>query len=204
MFSKLYENCASNETYLPAIFWFQDAEHRMCGVIPCSKETKDTFSEMMNFSLLKEPIFIVFTASNFLTSIGFNVPYVYIAAQAEVLGIEKQSASYLLAIIGIANTVGRIILGYLSDKPWVNRLWVYNVCLTTCGVATALSIFCVDFISLSVYSAVFGFTIGAYVGLTSVILVDLLGLERLTNAFGLLLLFQGIASFLGPPLAGEL
>lgn len=54
------------------------------------------------------------------------------------------------------------------------------------------------------YSIVFGFTIGAYVGLTSVILVDLLGLEKLTNAFGLLLLFQGIASLVGPPLAGLL
>lgn len=50
----------------------------------------------------------------------------------------------------------------------------------------------------------FGFTIGAYVGLTSVILVDLLGLEKLTNAFGLLLLFQGIASFAGPPIVGSL
>lgn len=58
--------------------------------------------------------------------------------------------------------------------------------------------------SLMVYSVVFGFTIGAYVGLTSVILVDLLGLEKLTNAFGLLLLFQGIASLLGAPVAGLL
>lgn len=48
-----------------------------------------------------------------------------------------------------------------------------------------------------VYAAVFGFTVGAYVGLTSVILVDLLGLDKLTNAFGLLLLFQGIATFIG-------
>lgn len=54
------------------------------------------------------------------------------------------------------------------------------------------------------FSSVFGFTIGAYVGLTSVILVDLLGLEKLTNAFGLLLLFQGIASFAGPPIVGSL
>lgn len=63
---------------------------------------------------------------------------------------------------------------------------------------------CLDFYSLATYSAIYGFTIGAYVGLTSVILVDLLGLEKLTNAFGLLLLFQGIASFVGPPLAGKL
>ena len=36
------------------------------------------------------------------------------------------------------------------------------------------------------------------------ILVDLLGLNRLTNAFGQLLLFQGFASLLGPPIAGWL
>lgn len=67
-----------------------------------------------------------------------------------------------------------------------------------------MSIFCDDFVSLASYAAVFGFTIGAYVGLTSVILVDLLGLDKLTNAFGLLLLFQGIASLVGPPFAGTL
>ena len=137
-------------------------------------------------------------------SIGFNMPYVYIAAQAEALNISKTNASYLIATIGAANTVGRIILGYVSDKPWVNRLHVYNMCLTVCGVATALSAFCTGFMGLAVYASVFGFTIGAYVGLTSVILVDLLGLENLTNAFGLLLLFQGIASFVGPPIGGKL
>lgn len=70
--------------------------------------------------------------------------------------------------------------------------------------ATALSVFCTDFHSLAVYAIVFGFTIGAYVGLTSVILVDLLGLDKLTNAFGLLLLCQGIATLIGPPMAGTL
>lgn len=33
--------------------------------------------------------------------------------------------------------------------------------------------------------------------------MDLLGLENLTNAFGLLLLFQGIASIVGPPVGGK-
>ncbi|XP_053678361.1 monocarboxylate transporter 12-B [Anopheles nili] len=181
-----------------------DTPERCLGCIPCSRETCDTFREMMNFSILKDPIFIIFTVSNFLTSVGFNVPYVYLAAQAQVLGIGSQDASYLLGVIGIANTVGRIVLGYLSDKPWVNRLYVYNFSLALCGISTALSVLCLDFYWLAVYSAVYGFTIGAYVGLTSVILVDLLGLEKLTNAFGLLLLFQGIASFVGPPIAGWL
>lgn len=61
-----------------------------------------------------------------------------------------------------------------------------------------------DYMAFMAFASVYGFTIGAYVGLTSVILVDLLGLDKLTNAFGLLLLFQGIASLIGPPLAGLL
>lgn len=63
---------------------------------------------------------------------------------------------------------------------------------------------CFDFVTMAIYASVFGFTIGAYVGLTSVILVDLLGLDKLTNAFGLLLLFQGVASLIGPPIIGKL
>ncbi|XP_052077994.1 uncharacterized protein LOC127715925 [Mytilus californianus] len=42
--------------------------------------------------------------------------------------------------------------------------------------------------------------IGVFVSLNAVILVDLLGLERLNKALGLLMMFQGIATFKGPPL----
>lgn len=157
----------------------------------------------MNFSLLKDVIFIIFVVSNFCTSIGFNMPYVYVVAQADAIKLTSEQSSYLISIIGVSNTVSRIILGYVSDKSWVNRQWVYNISLTICGVATAICPLCQDFNSLAFYCAVFGFTIGAYVGLTSVILVDLLGLDKLTNAFGLLLLFQGVASFIGPPIGGK-
>ena len=66
-----------------------------------------------------------------------------------------------------------------------------------------LSVFCNTYISQAVYCAIFGVTSGAYVGLTSVVLVDLLGLDKLTDAFGLLLLFQGVASVIGPPIIGK-
>ena len=43
----------------------------------------------------------------------------------------------------------------------------------------------------------------AYISLTSIIICDLLGLEKLTNAFGLLTLARGVSSALGPPIAGK-
>lgn len=176
------------------------APKKVCGCLPCSGEIR----EMLDCSLFRDIIFIIFSLSNLLTSIGFNVPYVYLVPKAKDLGMTIEKAGLLISVIGGANTVGRIILGYISDKPWINRLYIYNWSLTICGLATLISAFCSSFYTLAIYSAVFGFTAGAYVGLTSVILVDLLGLERLTNAFGLLLLFQGIASLVGPPIAGSL
>ena len=54
------------------------------------------------------------------------------------------------------------------------------------------------------YCFAFGFLISSYVCLTSVVLVDMIGVDRLTSGFGLLLLVQGIATFVGPPIAGKL
>lgn len=51
-------------------------------------------------------------------------------------------------------------------------------------------------------SGLFGLFIAANYALTSIILVELISLERFTNAYGVLLLVQGIANLLGPPLAG--
>ncbi|XP_076237454.1 monocarboxylate transporter 5-like isoform X2 [Calliopsis andreniformis] len=181
---------------------YSKTTNKKCKV--AAKRNTSFLQQMLSTSMLKDPVFILFTFSNFCTSIGFYIPYVYVLPQAEEQGINKKDASYLLSVIGIANTVGRIILGYVSDKPWVNRLLVYNLCLTLCGIATILSTLCTSFIMFAIYSSVYGFTSGAYVGLTSVILVDLLGLKNLTNAFGLLLLFQGFASLLGSPIAGWL
>lgn len=43
-----------------------------------------------------------------------------------------------------------------------------------------------------------------FASLRSIIVVELMGLEKLTNAFGLLMMFQGIAAIVGVPIAGKL
>ena len=55
-------------------------QDKICGCIPASEgEASKAFKQMMDFSLLKDAVFIMFAISNFFTSIGFNVPYVYLA-----------------------------------------------------------------------------------------------------------------------------
>lgn len=87
----------------------------------------------------------------------------------------------------------------------MNASIVYAVCMALCGAVTALiPIFISDYYTLCAISGAFGLFIAANYSLTSIILVELITLERFTNAYGLLLLVQGIANLMGPPLAGKL
>ncbi|RCN53273.1 transporter, major facilitator family protein [Ancylostoma caninum] len=175
-----------------------------------------TISKMLSLSLLIDPTFLLFAISNLLTSVGFNSPLYFLPLHAiRGVGLDSASSSKILSSFGLCNTVGRVVFGMVADRrlplPYGlgddiprNRLWIYNLSLSLCGTLTIFCYLCNGFISLSIYAGLFGFTISAYVCLTSVLLVDLLGLAKLTNAFGLLLLWQGVGTIFGPPIAGIL
>lgn len=50
----------------------------------------------------------------------------------------------------------------------------------------------------------FLYLLACFSALRSIIAVDLMGIEKLTNAFGILMLFQGLAAVLGAPIAGAM
>lgn len=211
------------------------------------QQPKETVKVMLE--LLKHPIFMMFAVSNFFTSLGYPIPYTFVPDNAKVLGMSPEEGSYLVALIGISNTVARVLLGIASQK--LNRLMLYNTCLVICGFSMCFSNFfqpisasllgvdcpnvttsladlnttttsalieaaaggdlpepvvlswaCSQYAGQLIYANVYGVTSAAYVLLTTLVLADLLGADMFTNSFGLLLLFQGVATFIGPPVVG--
>ncbi|CAF1577374.1 unnamed protein product, partial [Didymodactylos carnosus] len=55
-----------------------------------------------------------------------------------------------------------------------------------------------------IYGATFGFFTGGYISLRPIVLVDLVGLDKMSNAYGFLLFVQGIAVPIGLPFIGFL
>jgi len=208
----------------------------------CAKE-KGTFREMV--ALLRDWAFMMFAVSNFLTSLGYPIPYTFVPDNASHIGLSAAQGSYLVGLIGISNTVARLLLGLLSQR--MNRLFLYNSCLVICGLTMAASNYfqpasaylfghdctsalvtavidnstlvsevgtlggspeftwaCDPYIGQLIYVNCYGVTSAAYVLLTTLVLADLLGADKFTNSFGLLLLFQGVATFIGPPIVGFL
>ncbi|RUS70172.1 hypothetical protein EGW08_022064 [Elysia chlorotica] len=162
------------------------------------------FTKVFDFSLLKSPTFLIYGWACFLCMAGFFVPFVYMPTHAIDLGLGSRNAAYLIAIIGITNTVGRVGVGFLSDQPWADCLLINNVALIIGGVATMFVPFYSSYSQLAVYSSVFGLAVAVFVSLRSIIMVELMGLDRLTSAFGLVIMCQGISAFLGAPIAGSL
>ena len=77
-------------------------------------------------------------------------------------GIDQKSASYLLSIIGITNTVGRVVCGYVADFPKVDALLMNNICLVVSTVAVASTPFCSTYAAYITMSIFFGIAICKY------------------------------------------
>ena len=105
---------------------------------------------------------------------------------------------------GILNTVGEVVVGWLSDQAWVSSTALYSACMLVCGLVTALIPLASSYPLVLALSAVYGFCISANYSLTSPILVDLVTIHQFSAAYGLLLACQGLANLLGPPFAGWL
>lgn len=179
----------------------EDEQASKCKV--CPEAVRRTLSTMLDISLLKDYSFILLAFSGFFTMMGFLVPFIYITHRAKLSGIDENIAVYLVSSIGVFNTVARIVCGWASSLENINALHLNNFFIAAGGLATMFSGFLPSIGGQFAYTAIFGVTCACFSALRSIIVVDLLGLDKLTNAFGILLLFQGIAAVIGTPLAGK-
>ena len=189
----------------------EDPEEKDCydrlklpSLLQVSKEVKHIIRKMLDLSIFKSVIFNYFCLSCMFLYISYDVPYVYTVDKAvNELDITEKKASLLLSIIGLSSTCGQIVIGYIGDQAFIDSLHFYNALTSTAGICTMLVPLMMSYTSLAVYCAAYGFFISANYALTTIILVELLSMDKLTNAYGIVMLAEGIANVVGPPLAGE-
>lgn len=97
-------------------------------------------TENIDLNLLKDMSFALFALSNFLTSLGFNVPYAFANDLAKDAQVIEHQRSWIVMSIGIANCFGRIIIGYLADRTWV-KYDLLNFILIRISVNLSLILF---------------------------------------------------------------
>ncbi|UYV73370.1 Mct1 [Cordylochernes scorpioides] len=94
----------------------------------------DYMKDLFDPVLLLDVRFILLALSGFFTSASMITTYTFIVDYAVNVGIDHNSAAFLISIIGITNTAGRVILGMASDCKNISALWLNNGALLLGGV----------------------------------------------------------------------
>jgi len=152
--------------------------------------------------VLKNVPFLLVMLGNFPAIMGLYIPYIFLPGITQQRGLTESESALLISLIGFFNTGGRIVSGAVTDHPRVDALLVSTIALFFGGICPFLMTLCFTFWSFTIVCILFGLSLSAWIAVTSPLLVDLLGLELLTSAFGILTFLRGVAALLGPPLAG--
>jgi len=149
--------------------------------------------------------FALFCLSNFILYFWYDVPYVYTIGYVEKnLDISNAKSTMVLSVIGVLNTIGEVVVGWVADQPSVSSHVLYAVCMVVCGLVTAVIPCVKSYPLILILSATYGLCISANYSLTSPILVELISLDQFSAGYGFLLFCQGVGNLLGPPVAGGL
>jgi MFS family permease len=98
-----------------------------------------------------------------LINAGLYTPFVYVYQKALDLGTPKGTASIIISVLGIFNTLGRLFAGWLADRPWADSVMIHNVSAILAGIGTCVVPFLNSFPLLICYAIWFGSFVGQYV-----------------------------------------
>ncbi|GFT63000.1 monocarboxylate transporter 14 [Nephila pilipes] len=164
---------------------------------------RNAAAEMLGLSLLGNYIFLIFVVGTFMQFFGIMAPFVYICHKAMEINVANASqASILLSIVGVFNTIGNVFFGICADRVKFRVLYIYCLCFVVNGIATMMTSLISQYYQMAFYSIIFGLTYGGCASLASIVLVELLGMEKLNNAYGLYLLTTGSSTSIGTPITG--
>lgn len=173
----------------------------------CCKKAKEETpkkerSKYLDIELLKDPIYLVILISNCTCAISYTNFIILVPSYALECGFDKSLGAYLLSIISALDLVGRIGGSALSDVVTTPKRYFFVTGLLLSGISLAGIPLLKSYLAISVLCSVFGLASGINVGVTALVMTEMLGTERLMSSYGISLFVNGILQLIGPPLCG--
>ncbi|TIA03892.1 monocarboxylate permease-like protein-like protein [Aureobasidium pullulans] len=148
--------------------------------------------------------FLLVTIGSFLFFFGMWLPINFIILQAESTGMSSRLATYLVPIMNGASLFGRVLPGFVGDK--IGRFNVMIVlCYFTSIVILALWIPATSNASVIVFTILFGFGQGAFVGMAAALIAQISPDSRKIGIrTGVMYAAVSFAVLVGNPIGGVL
>lgn len=159
--------------------------------------------KVINWYLFKNPMFTVMFFHGLITTFGYMSPFFLLPSHANALGLDPWVGTNLSAIMSAVNAVARVCTGYMGDK--FGRFNSLFICTFMCGLTCLLIWTNVhNEATLWVFAILYGFFGGGYVALFPTVQPQIVGLEHISPAVGLLYTTNIFGYMFGTPIASQL
>lgn len=138
----------------------------------------------------------------FIFLMDLQMLMVHIIPFAEGTGITVVAASSILGVLGVCSVVGRVAIGFLSDKMGTTNSMLFCLIFQASGVLLLMETS--DLLTLYIFAVVFGFFYGACAPLFPAAASKIFGQSSIGTIFGILMLGAQIGGATGPYVAGYL
>ena len=150
---------------------------------------------------LKQRPFLMLFGSSFFVSFGYIVPFLFVRPFAIAQGYVDAS-TWLLSGLGIASTIGRIVLGYAADRT--SKLLMIRLSFVVLGVST-LCLPSMDTIAkLATFVAFYGAFAGGFIALVAPVSAEYFPPELTPSLTGSVYFGAAAGNLFGAPIAGAL
>ncbi|ESO82493.1 hypothetical protein LOTGIDRAFT_134531 [Lottia gigantea] len=171
----------------------------VCGALMRPTEFEIVAKRRLLCIMLKSMQFCLFLISSVAFNMGQSIIYLFLPDYFRHLGSSSMEAAFILSIAGVTGVVARVLLGFLTQL--VNSAIVYGGTFGIMGIITYFVKYMTTLPSKLFFTSMFGFYTGACWVLHYTILVETVGIGKLSDAMGIGMVFCGIGYFTGPPLA---
>ncbi|KAI9271602.1 major facilitator superfamily domain-containing protein, partial [Phascolomyces articulosus] len=171
--------------------------------VPTEKEsTKDKIKTSINVSILRDTNFLIWMSACVPQVIIQTVPYIFVPVYATYIGLSPLQGSTAVGVISGVNLFGRLSAGFVADKIGsLNTFIIYNT-LSGCA-AVFIWIFAYNYITLLVFSVVYGLFGSVYYTLLGPTVARVVGVQNLPSGNIFISLLTSPACF-GPSIASAI
>lgn len=162
--------------------------------------------EYFELSLLLHRGFLTYSIAVTCFNAGYFIPYVHLVAHSRLVGFSEFQAAFVISSTGVTDIVGRVVSGWASDLQRMRSLHLMTIWTGLVGLFLLLLPLCSlqgSYAGLLIVSLAYGFCAGAMTPLVFSVVPEIVGMERMVGALGLLQLIESVGGLLGAPLSGE-
>lgn len=162
------------------------------------------FFQNLNFSLFKSINFCLLMLSFFFLTYSYHSIFIILPSYGREQGLTIHQSMFLIPAFGGVDVLGRLISGFINDKCVIRRKEIFILYVLCHGVGYLLIPQFHNFTSILSWCIAFGIFTGGFNGTFVIILVDCVGIEQLSSAWGINCLVVSISMLINPVLSGGL